>query len=882
MALTERGQLPPQNLEAEQSVIGGILLENNALHKVVEILTEDDFYRENHRRVFAAILTLSERGEPADLVTLTNELKKQDLLDQVGGASAVAALLSATPTAANIIHYAKIVKEKSIRRQMISAATDIVSNGYEEAAEISEYLDSSESKIFQVTDQRMRPSFVHLKDVVKQSFKTIEHLYERKELVTGVPSGFLELDRLTSGFQSSDLVVVAGRPSMGKTSFALSIAQNAALQAKVPTLIFSLEMSKEQLGMRMLTSLSKIDATRLRIGKLNDADWPKLTRVAGMLSEAPIWIDDTPAATLMEMRGKCRRHKAEHDLGLVVVDYLQLMSGRTGSESREREISEISRGLKALAKEINVPVIALSQLNRGVEARMDKRPQLSDIRESGCISGDTLIMRTDIGELTPIKDLVGDTNIPILSLTDDWKLESKTISKVFPSGKKQLFELKTKSGRAIKASGNHPFFTINGWHRLDSLEIGTHVALPRQLTTSDPKNPLKTEELILLAHLIGDGCVLPNQPVHYTSADIKNINIVAECAKKLFNIAPRIVSQKNWYHVYLPSPHHLTHKKHNPVIGWFSNLGIKPVRSYDKVIPQSVFSMNNNNICLFLHHLWATDGNISWKFLKDRKPAASIYYATSSKILATQVQHLLLRLGIKSAVREIPQIKKNKTYRPLFNIHIEGSISSLQFCRLIGSHGSRGEIIPELISALEDIVPNTNVDILPKDTWKLHIDPIRINNGLTWRDFAKEINMSYCGSTLFKHGISRDRMLRIATALNSLKLMQLAQSDIYWDAIESITPLGIEEVFDATVPDNHNFVANDFIVHNSIEQDSDLVMFIYRDEIYNKETDAKGIAEIMISKQRNGPTGVVELAFLSQYTSFENLARNETTDPYST
>lgn len=389
MALTDRGQLPPQNLEAEQSVIGGILLDNAALHKVIEILTEEDFYRENHRKIYSAILNLSEKGEPVDLVTLTNELKKQDILDQIGGASTVASLLSATPTAANIVHYAKIVKEKSIRRQMISAATDIVALGFEEATEISEYLDSSESKIFQVADLRMRPSFVHLKDVVKESFKTIEHLYERKELVTGVPSGFTELDRLTSGFQASDLIVVAARPSMGKTSLALSIAQNAALQAKIPTVIFSLEMSKEQLVMRMLTSLAKIDASRLRVGKLNDSDWPKLTRVAGMLSEAPIFIDDTPAATLMELRSKCRRLKAEHDLGLVVVDYLQLMHGRTGSESREREISEISRGLKGLAKEINVPVIACSQLNRGVEQRMDKRPQLSDIRESGSIEQDS-------------------------------------------------------------------------------------------------------------------------------------------------------------------------------------------------------------------------------------------------------------------------------------------------------------------------------------------------------------------------------------------------------------------------------------------------------------------------------------------------------------
>lgn len=882
MALTERGQLPPQNLEAEQSVLGGILLENSALHKVIELLAEDDFYRENHRKIFSAILRLSERGEPVDLVTLTNELKKQDILDRIGGSSAVAALLSATPTAANIMHYAKIVKEKSIRRQMISAATDIVASGYEEVSEISEYLDSSESKIFQVTDQRIRPSFVHLKDVVKQSFKTIEHLYERKELVTGVPSGFLELDRLTSGFQASDLIVVAGRPSMGKTSFVLSIAQNAALQAKVPTIIFSLEMSKEQLVIRMLTSLAKIDASRLRIGKLYDADWPKLTRIAGMLSEAPVFIDDSPAATLMEMRSKCRRLKAEHDLGLVIVDYLQLMHGRTGSESREREISEISRGLKGLAKEINVPVIACSQLNRGVENRMDKRPQLSDIRESGCLSGDTLITRADTGERIPIKNLVGKTNIPVHSLTNEWKIEKQYISNVFSSGYKQLFELKTRSGRSIKASGNHPFFTIHGWQRLDKLETKTSIALPRVLTVENPSNILTDHEIILLAHLIGDGCVLQNQPIHYTSADVDNINIVAECANQLFSIKPRIVKQQNWYHVYLPSPYRLTHKQHNPIIEWYFKLGLKPVRSYEKILPEATFSLSNEKIRLLLHHLWATDGNISWTKLKARKPSAAIYYATSSELLSKQIQHLLLRLGVGSTVREIPQRKKNKTYKNSYHVSIQSSRSALQFCELIGSYGCRGKIIPDLVTALREIIPNPNIDIIPKETWRMFIDPERIRNGLSWRDFSSELNMSYCGSTLYKHGISRDRMQRIANILKSLKLLQLANSDVYWDKIISITPLGEEEVFDATVPETHNFVANDMIVHNSIEQDSDLVMFIYRDEVYNKETDAKGIAEILISKQRNGPTGMIELAFLSQYTSFENLARNEATDPYST
>ena len=448
MALTEKGKLPPQNIEAEQSVLGGVLLDNSAVHKILDLLSQEDFYREAHRKIFNGIIKLVGRNDPVDLVTLTDELKNQGILEQVGGASFIASLLNSTPTAANITHYAKIVKEKSIRRRMISAATDVVSFGFEEASALEEYLDSSEAKIFEVTNQTARPSFVPLKEIVKESFKTIESLYERKELVTGVPSGFEEFDRLTSGFQPSDLIVVAGRPSMGKTSLMLAMAQNSAIQTKVPIAIFSLEMSKEQLVMRMLTSLAKVDASRLRIGKLNDNDWPKLTRAAGFLSEAPIFIDDTPAITLLEMRSKCRRLKAEHDLGLVVVDYLQLMNPTGHRESREREISDISRGLKALAKELHIPILAASQLNRGVEQRMDKRPMLSDLRE--CVTGDTLVILAD-GRRVPIQSLVGQTPI-VMSMAGDGRISPAKSDLIWSVGKRKIFEIKVKNGKKIQAT----------------------------------------------------------------------------------------------------------------------------------------------------------------------------------------------------------------------------------------------------------------------------------------------------------------------------------------------------------------------------------------------------------------------------------------------
>lgn len=381
-------RLPPQSLEAEVSVLGGVLLENEALSRVLEVVNEGDFYREAHRQIFSALLHLYERNEPADLITLSEVLKKRDALEEVGGIEYLNFLVNSVPTAANIAYYAKIIKEKSILRKLINRATEIINLGFGDAGDVDESLDRAERLIFEISEDRVRPSFFHIKDIIKASFKTIENLYEKKQLITGVPTGFTKLDALTSGLQPSDLIIVAGRPSMGKTALALNITQHAAIEGGIPSAIFSLEMAKEQLALRLLCSEAKVDAHRLRGGFLSETDWPKLTRAAGSLSEAPIFIDDTPGLTVLEMRAKSRRLKAEHNLGLVVVDYLQLMRGRANSETREQEISDISRSLKALAKELRLPVIALSQLNRKVEDRGDRRPQLADLRESGAIEQD--------------------------------------------------------------------------------------------------------------------------------------------------------------------------------------------------------------------------------------------------------------------------------------------------------------------------------------------------------------------------------------------------------------------------------------------------------------------------------------------------------------
>jgi replicative DNA helicase len=381
-------RLPPQNLEAEMSVLGGVLLENEALNRALELLRPEDFYRDSHRKIFSALIALSERLEPADLVTLTAQLQQQGDLDAVGGSSYLATLVDYVPTAANIVYYSRLVKEKALGRRLINVATEIASRGYE-GGEVEKSLDWAEKSIFEITGMKARPSYFSTKEIMKDTFKTIEKLYDRKELVTGVPTGFVDLDEMTAGLQAGELIIVAGRPSMGKTAFVLNLVENAAVHnpKPVPTIVFSLEMSKESLVQRMLCSVAHVDASRLRTGHLGESDWPKLTNGAGLLADAPIFIDDTPAISVLELRAKARRLKSEHNLGLVVVDYLQLMSGHN-AENRQQEISEISRSLKALAKELSVPVVALSQLNRSLENRTDKRPIMADLRESGAIEQD--------------------------------------------------------------------------------------------------------------------------------------------------------------------------------------------------------------------------------------------------------------------------------------------------------------------------------------------------------------------------------------------------------------------------------------------------------------------------------------------------------------
>ncbi|MES0350428.1 MAG: replicative DNA helicase [Desulfobacteria bacterium] len=381
-------KVPPQNIEAEQSILSAILIDNNTLPEVLEILSEKDFYREVHQKIFSAMVDLFERSEPADLITVTNILKEQGQLESVGGATYLSELVDTIPMATNAAHYAKIIHEKATLRRLIERAASITSRCFEDRGDMEDILDFAERSIFEISEDKVKPAFHSLADILTDTYKAVEQAYENKTLVTGVPTGYHELDQLTSGFQPGDLVIIAGRPSMGKTALALNITQSATAATGIPSAIFSLEMSKEQLSLRLLSSEARVDSSKMRGGFLKESDLARINRAAGTLYDLPVFIDDSAAISALEIRAKARRMKMEKGLGFVIIDYLQLMRGRASAERRELEISEISRSLKALAKELHIPVVALSQLNRKVEDRSNKRPVLSDLRESGAIEQD--------------------------------------------------------------------------------------------------------------------------------------------------------------------------------------------------------------------------------------------------------------------------------------------------------------------------------------------------------------------------------------------------------------------------------------------------------------------------------------------------------------
>lgn len=873
----DAGRVPPHNLEAEESLLGAMLLSRDAISAASEVgVGAADFYRPAHGHVFDAVTGLYSHGDPVDPVTVAEALSRAGLLEAIGGPGLLVSLQARTPATSSAARYARIVSEHALLRRLIGVAGEIAEIGYSLPDDVIAAIDRAEAMVFDVAERRVSDTMAPLKDLLDASLTRLELLYERGDSITGVATGYHDLDELLSGLQPSSLVIVGARPAIGKTAFSLGMAAHAAVEANRPVLFFSLEMSHHEVTSRLLSAEARVDGKKMRNGKLAEADWVKISHAIGRLADAPLFIDDNPQATVMDIRAKARRLKArEGDLGLVMVDYLQLMTGRNTAENRQVEVSEISRGLKILARELECPVVAMSQLSRQLELRADKRPMLADLRESGCLTAETRLLRADTNAEVALGELLssGARDVPVWSLDDDWRLVPATLTHAFPSGVKPVFRLKLASGRTVDATATHRFRTLDGWTALGDLGPGDRLAVPRRLDAPEETAEMPEAEVVLLAHLLGSGCVLPRRPVHYTSADERNLEAVEQAAADAFGITARRVRQGGWWHSYLPAPRHLTHGTRNPIAAWWDGLGPWDCRSHQKSVPDAVFQLPREQVALFLRHLWATDGWLTVGRGRRDGQVVRCHYASSSRRLVDGVRQLLLRFGIQTRLTVVPAGRGRESY----HLRVDGAEHLRRFLAEIGVHGQRGDVAPLALGLLEGVAGNPDVDTIPFDV-RADVVAALAGAGMTARQLAAAIGEDHCGSSLLGSASrprtsSRARLERMAEALDDKGLLALATSDVLWDTVVAIEPLGERPVYDATVLGTHNFIANGVVAHNSLEQDADVVMFLYRDEIYNPESPDRGTAEVLVSKHRAGPTGVVRLAFLDHITRFANMAK---------
>ncbi len=861
------GGAPPHSLEAEQSVLGAILLSERSITQVVieEGLRPEDFYRRRHGVVFEAMLALYAENEPIDVLTVNDRLRAHSNLDEAGGNSAVDSLTGGVPVAGNARRYARIVKEQALLRGALTATYEIQAKVTERDGAPRDIVEWAERRMLDVAHDDRQKDFKSIEDVLFTELDKLERLSREGTALTGTPSGFKALDDITGGFQPGNLVIIAARPSMGKSALVTNIAENVALDHGKAVALFSLEMSEAELAQRFLASQADVPGDHLRKGRVKPGKWSSVVGASRRLAAAPLWVDDSSDVGLLEVRAKARRLHQQHELGLIIIDYLQLLRPDGSQDSRVLQIGEMSRGLKILAGELQVPVIALSQLSRAVESRTDKHPMLSDLRESGCVTGDTPVYLADSGSRASIRDLVGRDDVEVLALDPDtWTLERRRVRKAFCTGTKPVFRLTLASGRTVRATGNHRFLTIEGWRRLDELDTDTHLATPRALPAGG-RATMTEDELALLGHLIGDGCVLPRHAVQYTTVERELASHVCDLARRVFGdgVLPRIRNERSWLQVYLPSARRLTHGVRNPVTTWFEELGIFGLRSHEKRVPDRVFEQPAEGIAAFLRHLWATDGSV---WAENGGSRVRVYYATSSRRLADDVQSLLLRLGIMSTKSEVGQRGRGRSQ---WHVQVRNRDAVLGFLRTVGTR--RTAVAAEILHRVEPLAAHAGSDVIPRTAWRTLVQPAMASAGTTTRALHAAIDTQYCGSTLYRSNIGRVRARRVAEAVACEPLRRLAASDVSWDRVRSIEPDGIEEVFDLEVDGLHNFVAGDIVAHNSIEQDSDLVMFIYRDEYYDPETERQGEADLIIAKHRSGGLGTVPLVFQKDFPRFRTM-----------
>jgi replicative DNA helicase len=787
-----------------------MLLSKDAIADAVEVLRGADFYRPAHESIYEAILDLYGRGEPADAVTVADELTKRGQLGRVGGGAFLHQLISSVPTAANAGYYAHIVAERAVLRRLVEAGTRIVQLGYAQGGgDVEDIVNAAQAEVYGVSEKRGGEDYHKLSDIIELTVDEIEVASGRSGQMTGVPTGFTDLDSLTNGLHPGQMIVLAARPAMGKSTLGLDIARTAAIKHGMASVVFSLEMSKTEITMRLLSAEAQIQLQHMRKGTMREDDWTRLAQTMGRVSDAPLFIDDSPNMSLMEIRAKCRRLKQRHNLKLVVIDYLQLMTSGKRVESRQQEVSEFSRALKLLAKELEVPVIAISQLNRGPEQRTDKRPQMSDLRESGCLTADTRVLRADTGAETTLGSLyaAGARDVPVWALDDTLRYVRRPLTHVFPTGVRPVFRLTLASGKTLRATANHPFLTYAGWTPLADLRTGTRVAVPRHVPAPAFFEPWEDPRVILLAHVLGD-------PAY--SVDRGRANIVGD---------------------------------------WLDELGVLAVKPHKRRVPKAIFHVSKPQIALFVSQLWSLSGTVSVAKTGDR---GRIRMQSASRRLAEDVSRLLLRFGIST---RLDVVAGAGGARAAYRLEVAGEDSQRRFLQEIGVHGESRKAakrLLEIVRAVEEAGAGTAAV------------PPRVVEAMRR---VMSVSAAPRPGVGVGGGVGVEPLREVAAVLDSADMDLYAVNDVLWDPVVSVEADGVEEVFDATVLGGHNFVANGIAVHNSIEQDADMVILLHREEAYEKETQRAGEADLIVAKHRNGPTDTIVVAFQGHYSRFTNMAQ---------
>jgi replicative DNA helicase len=662
-----------------------------------------------------------------------------------------------------------------------------------------------------------------------------------------------------------DHCFVADDVLVHNSALAANVAENAAVDFDKTVALFSLEMSEGELAQRFIASRGKINGESLRKGRVKPDQWPKLLKATEKLSRAPLYVDDSSDIGVAELRAKARRLHQREPLDLIIIDYLQLMRAEDPRDGRVEQVGKMSRGLKILARELNVPVIAISQLSRAVESRPDKRPLMSDLRE--CVTGDTLVMLAD-GRRVAIRDIVGTTPT-VLSVDELGNVGPAVSDLVWPVGRRPVLELKLASGRSLRGTTDHRLRSGDGWTALGDLDKGDRVALARRLPEPPNADPWPESHVILLGQLIGDGSYLKGQPLRYTTASEENSEAVRRAAEDGFGArVSRYDSDRSWHQLVIAG--NGTRWQPQGVGGWLKELGIHNQRSREKRVPEPAFRLPTRQIATLVRHLWATDGTMWVGASGGGKTIARVAYATINPLLAQDVAALLLRLGIVARIAAAPKAGASTT----FHVVVTGAEQQRAFLDQVGAFGPRGPQAASLAAHLEGVRAATNVDTLPESAFQ-QVQRTMVAQGITQREMAALRGTSYGGSSHFSFAPSRGTLAGYAELLNDEDLRAMATDDLFWDRVVDVVPAGEEEVYDLTVPGPSCWLADGIVSHNSgnIEQDADLVMFVYRDEYYNKENSEKpGIAEVIIGKHRNGPVGHVELVFLDRYPKFQTKA----------